>query len=108
LFNKKPQKGIEFMQRECMLGATPGDIAVFLTKTEGLNKSMIGDYIGEREDMAMKVMHAYVDAMDFAGMEYDQVGTGGFLGGGMVILFLDLCSQIKRVGESGGASLFRA
>ena len=30
-----------------------------------------GDYIGEREDMSLKVMHAYVDAMDFSDLEFD-------------------------------------
>ena len=53
-----------------MLGRTPEDIAAFL-RTEGLNKTIIGDYLGEREDMALKVMHAYVDAMGFEGLEFD-------------------------------------
>lgn len=28
--------------------------------------------MGEREDFSLKVMHAYVDAMDFADFEFDQ------------------------------------
>jgi brefeldin A-inhibited guanine nucleotide-exchange protein len=32
---------------------------------------MIGDYLGEREDFSLKVMHDYVDAMDFAGCDFD-------------------------------------
>lgn len=54
-----------------MLGNTPEDIALFLAKTEGLDKVLIGDYLGEREDMNLKVMHAYVDAMQFEAMEFD-------------------------------------
>ncbi|KAI8465270.1 MAG: hypothetical protein J3K34DRAFT_525495 [Monoraphidium minutum] len=71
LFNKKPKKGIAFLQAEGMLGPAPEDIALFLSKTEGLDKVTVGDYLGEREDTALKVMHAYVDSMDFRGLEFD-------------------------------------
>ncbi|GIL58910.1 hypothetical protein Vafri_13917 [Volvox africanus] len=71
LFNKKPKKGVEFLQREGMLGPSPEDVAAFLTRTEGLDKTVIGDYIGEREEYCLKVMHAYVDAMDFTDLEFD-------------------------------------
>jgi hypothetical protein len=30
-----------------------------------------GDYLGEREDFALKVMHAYVDGLDFSALEFD-------------------------------------
>ena len=33
---------------------------------------MIGDYLGEREGVSLKVMHAYVDSFDFQGMEFDE------------------------------------
>lgn len=54
-----------------MLGRTPEDVATFLAKTEGLDKTLIGDYLGEREDFNLKVMHAFVDALDFSGLEFD-------------------------------------
>eukprot|EP00891_Asterochloris_glomerata_P002829 jgi/Astpho2/2829/e_gw1.00050.8.1_t len=72
LFNKKPKKGIAYMQEQNMLGRTPEEIAKFLAKTTGLNKTMVGDYLGGREDMCIKVMHAYVDAMDFSGQSLDE------------------------------------
>ncbi|KAG2453172.1 hypothetical protein HYH02_002496 [Chlamydomonas schloesseri] len=71
LFNKKPKKGIEFLQREGMLGSDPAEVAAFLSRTEGLDKITIGDYLGEREENSLKVMHAYVDAMDFTSLEFD-------------------------------------
>eukprot|EP00198_Chlamydomonas_reinhardtii_P005607 XP_001694943.1 SEC7/BIG-like ARF-guanine nucleotide exchange factor [Chlamydomonas reinhardtii] len=75
LFNKKPKKGVEFLQREGMLGSEPAEVASFLSRTEGLDKITIGDYLGEREDFSLKVvgvvMHAYVDAMDFTSLEFD-------------------------------------
>ena len=55
-----------------MLGQTPGEIAKFLAKTTGLNKTMVGEYLGEREDTCLKVMHAYVDAMDYTKLDFDE------------------------------------
>lgn len=54
-----------------MLGRSPEEVAKFLAKTTGLNKTMIGEYLGEREETCLRVMHAYVDAMDFAELEFD-------------------------------------
>ena len=54
-----------------MLGKEPTEVAKFLAKTAGLNKTMIGEYLGEREEFCIKVMHAYVDALDFVGKEFD-------------------------------------
>ena len=47
-FTKKPKRGIQYLQEQGMLGTTPEDIAQFLYKGEGLNKTAIGDYLGER------------------------------------------------------------
>lgn len=54
-----------------MLGRDASDVAKFLGKTAGLNKTMIGEYLGEREEFCIKVMHAYVDALDFRGKQFD-------------------------------------
>lgn len=54
-----------------MLGRSAEAVAVFLAKTEGLDKTLIGDYLGEREDFNLKVMHAYVDGLDFSELEFD-------------------------------------
>jgi len=70
-FNKKPKKGIAFLQAQGLLGETPEDVARFLAGTRGLDKTLIGDYIGEREDFNLKVMHSFVDALDFTELEFD-------------------------------------
>ncbi|CAL9776513.1 unnamed protein product [Musa acuminata subsp. burmannicoides] len=72
LFNQKPKKGIEFLINAKKVGDVPADIAAFLRSASGLNKTLIGDYLGEREDLSLKVMHAYVDSFDFQGMEFDE------------------------------------
>ncbi|KAF8412361.1 hypothetical protein HHK36_000325 [Tetracentron sinense] len=72
LFNKKPKKGIDFLINAKKVGDSPGEIAAFLKNAPGLNKTMIGDYLGEREELTLKVMHSYVDSFDFQGMEFDE------------------------------------
>lgn len=54
------------------VGASPEEVAHFLGNTSGLNETMIGDYLGEREEFSLKVMHSYVDSMNFEGMEFGE------------------------------------
>ncbi|KAM5554931.1 brefeldin A-inhibited guanine nucleotide-exchange protein 2 [Rosa sericea] len=72
LFNRKPKKGIEFLINANKVGNSPEEIAAFLKNASGLNKTLIGDYLGEREDLSLKVMHAYVDSFDFQDLEFDE------------------------------------
>ncbi|KAI5598513.1 hypothetical protein BDE02_02G137500 [Populus trichocarpa] len=72
LFNRKPKKGIEFLINANKVGNSAEEIAAFLKNASGLNKTLIGDYLGEREDFSLKVMHAYVDSFDFRGLEFDE------------------------------------
>uniref|UniRef100_A0A1B6H0B3 Cytohesin-1 n=1 Tax=Cuerna arida TaxID=1464854 RepID=A0A1B6H0B3_9HEMI len=64
-FNMDPKKGIEFLTEHGLLQATSEDVAGFLYKGEGLNKTAIGDYLGERSDFNEKVLKAFVDLHDF-------------------------------------------
>ena len=43
-----PKKGIEYLIEHELLKNTAEDVAQFLYKGEGLNKTAIGDYLGER------------------------------------------------------------
>ncbi|KAK4752299.1 hypothetical protein SAY87_021097 [Trapa incisa] len=72
LFNRKPKKGIEFLIKANKVGNSPEEIAIFLKNASGLNKTLIGDYLGEREDLSLKVMHAYVDSFDFHDITFDE------------------------------------
>ncbi|RDX96898.1 Brefeldin A-inhibited guanine nucleotide-exchange protein 2, partial [Mucuna pruriens] len=72
LFNRKPKKGIEFLINANKVGDSPEHIAAFLKDASGLNKTLIGDYLGEREELPLKVMHSYVDSFNFQGMEFDE------------------------------------
>jgi len=54
------------------LGTSPEDIAAFLRQTPDLDKTVIGDYLGERDEPMLTVMHAYVDALDFTSQALDE------------------------------------
>lgn len=72
LFNRKPSKGIDFLMSTKKIGNSPEDVASFLKNTTGLNPTIIGDYLGEREEFPLKVMHAYVDSFNFEGMNFGE------------------------------------
>ncbi|XP_046735355.1 cytohesin-1 isoform X3 [Diprion similis] len=64
-FNMDPKKGIEYLIEHNLLVSTPEDVAQFLYKGEGLNKTAIGDYLGERHDFNERVLRAFVELHDF-------------------------------------------
>ncbi|KAL2512582.1 Brefeldin A-inhibited guanine nucleotide-exchange protein 1 [Abeliophyllum distichum] len=71
LFNRKPSKGIEFLLSKKICSSSES-VASFLKNTSGLNATVIGDYLGEREEFPLKVMHAYVDSFNFEGMDFGE------------------------------------
>ncbi|KAK9746382.1 Sec7 domain [Popillia japonica] len=64
-FNMDPKKGIEFLIEKGLLQQTAESVAQFLHKGEGLNKTAIGDYLGEKNEFNEKVLQAFVDLHDF-------------------------------------------
>lgn len=71
LFNQKAKKGIEhFLNHNFIPSNSPKDIAKFLLETEGLDKAVIGEYMGEGNELNVAVMHAFVDQMDFANTDF--------------------------------------
>ncbi|KAJ3096020.1 guanine nucleotide exchange protein for ADP-robosylation factor, partial [Physocladia obscura] len=70
-FNEKPKKGMQLLlNNHSILSRTPHDIASFLLSTEGLNKSMIGEFLGEGIDENISIMHAFVDLQDFTNVPF--------------------------------------
>jgi len=67
-FNMDPKKGIEYLIEHGLLQNIPEDVAQFLYKGEGLNKTAIGDYLGERNEFNMKVLKAFVNLHEFSDM----------------------------------------
>uniref|UniRef100_A0A674F2F8 SEC7 domain-containing protein n=1 Tax=Salmo trutta TaxID=8032 RepID=A0A674F2F8_SALTR len=70
LFNKKPKRGIQYLQEQGMLGTTLEDLAQFLHQEERLDSTQVGEFIGDNERINKEVMYAYVDQMDFQGKDF--------------------------------------
>lgn len=80
-FKVKPKAGIAYMQKEGFCGESADDVAKMLHEyADVLDKTQIGDYMGEDKDFNKEVMYAYVDQMDFTGLTFDQ-GIRHFLKG---------------------------
>eukprot|EP00934_Nitzschia_sp_Nitz4_P004877 Nitzschia sp. Nitz4//scaffold63_size106090//21899//28360//NITZ4_004382-RA/size106090-processed-gene-0.139-mRNA-1//-1//CDS//3329555951//4867//frame0 len=76
-FNMKPAAGIAYAAK-CghVDGSDPDDVARFLlANKDKLDKTQIGDYLGREPEyqggFAVKVLHSYVNTLDFAGMVFD-------------------------------------
>uniref|UniRef100_A0A914LSY1 SEC7 domain-containing protein n=1 Tax=Meloidogyne incognita TaxID=6306 RepID=A0A914LSY1_MELIC len=72
LFAKKPAQGLKFLHSKGFIGTEPEDIAAFFHAEERLDKSVIGDYLGDGDPFNQKVMYSYVDTFDFSGVNIVQ------------------------------------
>ncbi|XP_054649485.1 IQ motif and SEC7 domain-containing protein 1 [Dunckerocampus dactyliophorus] len=72
LFNKKPEKGIQYLIERGFVSDTPVGIARFILERKGLSRQMIGEFLGNRQKQFNKdVLDCVVDEMDFLGMDLD-------------------------------------
>lgn len=67
-FNMDSKKGINYLVEHNVLELTCESVAGFLLKGEGLNKTAIGNYLGERDDFNLQVLKCFVQLNDFQGM----------------------------------------
>nr|XP_023675045.1 IQ motif and SEC7 domain-containing protein 2-like [Paramormyrops kingsleyae] len=72
LFNKKPEKGIQYLIERGFVSDTPVGIARFILERKGLSRQMIGEFLGNRQKQFNKdVLDCVLDEMDFSGMDLD-------------------------------------
>ncbi|KAJ3127570.1 Brefeldin A-inhibited guanine nucleotide-exchange protein 2 [Nowakowskiella sp. JEL0407] len=69
-FNEKPEKAVALLIKDGFLSEDPESIAAFLRNTAELDKAAIGDYIGSNDPLSLKTMHAFIDNIDFAGLDF--------------------------------------
>ncbi|KAJ7283686.1 hypothetical protein C8J57DRAFT_1293277 [Mycena rebaudengoi] len=70
-FNFKPKRGIQFLIDTGFIPSkSPQDVASFLLSTDGLNKAMIGEYLGEGDEENVATMHAFVDTLEFKDLAF--------------------------------------
>ena len=48
-FNKKPKKGLLYLQEQRLIGNSPEDVAEFFHNDDRLDRTVIGDYLGDNE-----------------------------------------------------------
>ncbi|OAL07021.1 hypothetical protein IQ06DRAFT_237620 [Phaeosphaeriaceae sp. SRC1lsM3a] len=65
-FNYKPKRGLKALIAEGFIASNaPEDVAKFLLDNEQLDKTALGEFLGEGDAENIAIMHAFVDLMDF-------------------------------------------
>ena len=72
-FNLKPKNGVSYLIQKGFIPKEPHaemvkGIVEFLKGTATLDKTKIGEYLGEDIDLNKQVLYAYVDSFDFNGV----------------------------------------
>ncbi|KAK8533899.1 hypothetical protein V6N13_028417 [Hibiscus sabdariffa] len=72
-FNRDPKKGLEFLQGIHLLpdDLDPESVASFFRYTTGLDKNLIGDFLGNHDEFCVQVLHEFVKTFDFSDMNLD-------------------------------------
>lgn len=69
-FNKSPKKGIKYLQEQGLLEESPKAVAEFVLSDDRLDKTQVGELLGDFNDFSKEVMYNYVDMMDFEGVDF--------------------------------------
>lgn len=72
-FNRDPKKGLQFLQGMHLLPETldPISVAGFLRYTVGLDKNLVGDYLGNHDQFCIDVLQEFAKTFDFREMNLD-------------------------------------
>ncbi|VFQ96946.1 unnamed protein product [Cuscuta campestris] len=72
-FNRDPKKGLQFVQGMHLLPGKlePTSVSCFLRYAPGLDKNLIGDFLGSHDEFCINVLHEFARTFDFAGMNLD-------------------------------------
>uniref|UniRef100_A0A1D1XJ55 Pattern formation protein EMB30 n=1 Tax=Anthurium amnicola TaxID=1678845 RepID=A0A1D1XJ55_9ARAE len=72
-FNRDPKKGLEFLQGTHLLPEKldPQSVACFFRYTSGLDKNLVGDFLGNHDEFCVQVLHEFAGTFDFHNMNLD-------------------------------------
>ncbi|CAL0308935.1 unnamed protein product [Lupinus luteus] len=72
-FNRDPKKGLEFLQGRHLLPdkLDPQSVACFFRYTAGLDKNLVGDFLGNHDEFCVQVLHEFTRTFDFQHMNLD-------------------------------------
>ncbi|XP_069021523.1 cytohesin-4 isoform X1 [Embiotoca jacksoni] len=71
-FNMAPKTGVQYLVEHELLEWRADSVAEFLYKEEGLNKTAIGNFLGERDKMHLQVLKAFVCLHEFSDLNLVQ------------------------------------
>nr|AAA91150.1 GNOM [Arabidopsis thaliana] len=72
-FNRDPKKGLEFLQGTHLLPdkLDPQSVACFFRYTAGLDKNLVGDFLGNHDEFCVQVLNEFAGTFDFQYMNLD-------------------------------------
>ncbi|XP_010519703.1 PREDICTED: ARF guanine-nucleotide exchange factor GNL2 [Tarenaya hassleriana] len=72
-FNRDEKKGLEYLKFNNLVSDPPDPkaFASFFRFTPGLDKTIIGDYLGDPDDFHVKVLKDFTQTFEFTGMSLD-------------------------------------
>lgn len=72
-FNQDPMKGLEFLKGVNLLPDThdPRSVACLFRYTTGLDKNLVGDFLGSHDEFCIQVLNEFAKTFDFRGMNLD-------------------------------------
>ncbi|XP_010552770.1 PREDICTED: ARF guanine-nucleotide exchange factor GNL1 [Tarenaya hassleriana] len=72
-FNRDPKKGLQFLQGMHLFPEIldPESVAAFFRYTCGLDKNLIGDFLGNHDPFCVQVLHEFAKTFDFRHMNLD-------------------------------------
>ncbi|KAL3526546.1 hypothetical protein ACH5RR_011202 [Cinchona calisaya] len=72
-FNRDPKKGLEFLKGVNLLPDThdPHSVACFFRYTTGLDKNLVGDFLGSHDEFCIQVLNEFAKSFDFRNMNLD-------------------------------------
>ncbi len=80
-FSAHPRSGIDHWVQHDLVKDEPSSLALFfLEHKDQIDKTALGDYLGDVKEANIAAMHSYVDHLDFSGMVIDE-GIRHFLSG---------------------------
>ncbi|GFN77383.1 Iq motif and sec7 domain-containing protein 1, partial [Plakobranchus ocellatus] len=72
LFNKKPEKGLNFLLDNMFLDSSPRTVAKFFITRKGLSKQMIGEFLGNLlNPFNQEVLQYFCEEIDLSGLQVD-------------------------------------
>ncbi|KAF8652076.1 hypothetical protein HU200_063022 [Digitaria exilis] len=72
-FNRDKKKGFEFLQGAHLLPEKldPHNVALFFRYTPGLDKNLLGEYLGNHDEFSIQVLHEFARTFDFKEINLD-------------------------------------